>query len=135
MSTELKEKLERLRARRRGDRGVCTKLEKQAIELIGNPESDNLEKCKGIARQLEAKLKLLSEIDDEILNICDVNDIQREIEEAAEISDRILDAVRIIDKKTNAPEGKVSNANTKVSSASTNLDQSQESESTESTQL
>ena len=111
---------------------MCTKLEKQAIELIGNPESDNLEKCKGIARQLEAKLKLLSEIDDEILNICDVNDIQREIEEAAEISDRILDAVRVIDKKTNAPEGKVSNTNTKVSSASTNLDQSQESESTES---
>ena len=85
MSTESKEKLDRLRARRRGHRGVCTKLEKQAIELIGIPESDNLEKCKVIARQLEAKLKLLSEIDDEILNICNVEEIQHEIEEAAGI--------------------------------------------------
>ena len=123
MSTELREKLERLRARRRGHRGVCTKLEKQAIELIASPESDNLEKCKVIARQLEGKLKLLGEIDDEILNICDVEEIQHEIEEAAEISDRILEAVRIIDKKTKAVEGNVSNTNSKVSSPSTSLDQ------------
>ena len=64
---------------------MSTKLEKQAIELTENPESDNLEKGKVITKQLEAKLKLLSEIDDEILNICDVGDIQHEIEKAAEV--------------------------------------------------
>ena len=132
MSTELKEKLERLRARRRGHRGVSTKLEKQAIELIENPESNNLEKCKVITKQLEAKLKLLSEIDDEILNICDVGDIQHEIEEAAEISDRILDVIRMIGKKAKAVEGKFDNTSTKVSSPSTNLHQPNESGSIES---
>ena len=61
-----------------------------------------------------------------------VGDIQHEIEQAAEISDRILDAVRIIDKKTKASEGKVDNTNTKVSSPSTSLHQPNESESIES---
>jgi hypothetical protein len=54
---------------------MCRKLEKQAIELIENDKSNNLEKCKGIAKQLKAKLELLGEIDNEILNIWDVNDI------------------------------------------------------------
>ena len=65
--------------------GMCRKLEKQAIELIENDKSNNLEKCKGIAKQLKAKLELLGEIDNEILNIWDVNDIQQEIEEAAQM--------------------------------------------------
>jgi cell fate (sporulation/competence/biofilm development) regulator YmcA (YheA/YmcA/DUF963 family) len=64
---------------------MCRKLEKQAIELIENDKSNNLEKCKGIAKQLKAKLELLGEIDNEILNIWDVNDIQQEIEEAAQM--------------------------------------------------
>ena len=111
---------------------MSIKLEKQAIELIENPESDNLEKCKVITKQLEAKLKLLSEIGDEILNICDVCDTQHEIEEAAEISDRILDVIRMIGKKAKAVEGKFDNTSTKVSSPSTNLHQPNESESIES---
>ena len=127
MSTELKEKLERLRSRQPGHGGVSTNLEKLAVELIENPESDNLEKCKVITKQLEAKLKLLSEIDDEILNICDVGDIQHEIEEAAEVSDRISDVIRIIGKKAKAVEGKFDNTSTKVSSPSTNLHQPNES--------
>ena len=107
---------------------MSTKHEKQAIELIENPESDHLEKCKVIARQLEAILNLLSEIDDENLNTCDVDNIQHEIEEAAEISYKILDAVRKINKKTKATEGKVDNTNKKVSPPSTSLHQPNESE-------
>jgi hypothetical protein len=38
MADEVKKKLNRLRARRRGHRGVCTKLEKEATELLQIPE-------------------------------------------------------------------------------------------------
>lgn len=104
--TEPKEKLERLRARRGGHRGVCTKLEKEAIELTQTPEHDKIERCEVIAKQLEAKIKILNEIDEEILNICDVKEIQNEIEESAEVSDRILETIRIIEKHTKtAPKG------------------------------
>ena len=74
-------------------------------------------------RQLERKLKLLGEIDDEILDICYVEEIQHELEELAEIWNRILEAVRIIDKKTKAVEGNVRNTSRKVSSLGTGLDQ------------
>ena len=48
MSTESKEKLERLWARRRGHRGACTKLEKQAIELIARAQNDDFERYKNL---------------------------------------------------------------------------------------
>ena len=41
---------------------MCTKLEEQAIELIARAQNDDFERCKILARQLEAKLKLLNEI-------------------------------------------------------------------------
>ena len=122
-----------IQTRRISHRDVCTKLEKQAIELIANPESDNLQKMQGDCQTTRSKImKLLSEIDGEILNVCDVGDIQHEIEEAAAISDRILDAVRIIDKKTKATEGKVDSTKTRVSSPSTSLHQPDELQSIES---
>ena len=64
---------------------MCTKLEKEATELLQIPEGegDHIERSEVIALQLQEKLKLLSEIDEEILDICDVNDIQNEIEESA----------------------------------------------------
>jgi hypothetical protein len=40
MADEVKEKLNRVRARRRGHRGVCTKLEKEATELLQIPEGE-----------------------------------------------------------------------------------------------
>ena len=126
MSTESKEKLEQLRTRRRGHRGVCTKLEKQTIELIARAQTMVFERCKILVRQLEAKLNLLNEIDNKILNICEVADIQREIEESAEISDRILEAVRIIEKETKATEGRVSNPSINVSIPSLSSEQSTE---------
>ena len=110
---------------------MCTKLEKQTIELIARAQNDDFERCKVLARQLGAKLKLLNEIDGEILNICEVPDIQREIEESAEISDRILEAVRIIEKETKATEAKVSNTSINISIPSVNSEQSTEVETIE----
>jgi len=100
MSEEAKEKLVRLRARRRGHRGVCTKLEKEAIALLQIHEETCVERSEVIVGQLEEKLKVLNEIDEQILNLCEVNEIQTEIEESAEISDRILNTKRKLEKYT-----------------------------------
>ncbi|XP_046844784.1 uncharacterized protein LOC124438651 [Xenia sp. Carnegie-2017] len=70
-------KLERLRARRRGHRGVCTKFEKESVELLSQPPHDDLvDRSEIIAQQLQGKLKILRELDEEILNTCNVNEIQ-----------------------------------------------------------
>ena len=64
MSTkETKEKLNRLRARRGGHRGVSTKLMKEAMELLQTPEAENIERCEIIAAQLKEKVTLLTQID------------------------------------------------------------------------
>jgi flagellar biosynthesis/type III secretory pathway chaperone len=55
----VKEKLNRLRARRRGHRRVCTKLEKEATELLQIPdgEGDHIERSEVIAVQLQEIIK------------------------------------------------------------------------------
>ena len=55
-----------------------------------------------ITAQLKEKVTLLTQIDEEILNLCDVSEIGVEIEESAEISDRISETKRKIDKQTTA---------------------------------
>ena len=92
--TESKENLDRLRAKRGGHRGVCTKLAKEADELLHLPGDVDVGRCEIIRSLLEGKLKILSEIDEEILGLCDVKDIEQEIEESAEVVSRILTAKR-----------------------------------------
>jgi hypothetical protein len=92
----------------------------------------------------EAKLllynskKLLSEIDEEILDICDVNDIQNEIEESAEISDRISNTKRRIDKHTKSAKSAkvqdhINNMNVIVTNSNLTPSTSMEQESIENT--
>ena len=59
MADEVKEKLNRLRVRRRGHRGVCTKLKKEATELLQIPEGegDHIERSEVIALQLQEIIK------------------------------------------------------------------------------
>ena len=91
-----KENIERLRAKRGGYRGVCTKLVREAIELLDSTEVD-IERCEVIAEQLENRMKILDEINEEIISICEVADIEREIEDAAAVKDRILNTKRKIE--------------------------------------
>ena len=77
--TESKEKLNRLRTKRGGYRGVCTKLAKEADELLHLPGDVDVDRCEIIRSLLEEKLKILSEIDEEILGLCEVKDIEQEI--------------------------------------------------------
>ena len=100
--TEAKEKLDRLRAKRGGHRGVCTKLAKETDELLHLPGDIDVDRSEIIRSLLEAKLKILSEIDEEILGLCDVNDIEQEIDESAEVLARILNAKRKLERAVNS---------------------------------
>lgn len=112
MSKEIKEKFDRLRAKRGGHRGVCTKLEREAVELLRSSDLnvDIIERCEVIASQLEVKTKLLNEIDEEILGMSEVSEIENEIEESVVIADRILNTRQKIDKLKET-EGSVANTN------------------------
>ena len=91
--SKAKENLERLRARRGSHRGVCTKLQKEADELVlqdFNENDDTVNRCEIIQSMLEEKRRLLEKIDEEILALCDVKDIPAEIEEPADVVARIL---------------------------------------------
>ena len=100
--TEAKEKLDRLRAKGGGHRGVCTKLAKETDELLHLPGDIDVDRSEIIRSLLEAKLKILSEINEEILGLCDVNDIEQEIDESAEVLARILNAKRKLERAVNS---------------------------------
>ena len=65
--SEAKERLDRLRAKRGGHRGVCMKLAKEAKELAISPENGDISRCEIIKSLLEEKLKILNDINEEIL--------------------------------------------------------------------
>jgi hypothetical protein len=94
---ETKDKLDRLRAKRGGYRGVCTKLTKETEEIIHADEID-YDRCEVIRSLLEEKSKILMDIDEEILGICEIASIEYEIEESADVMGRILSAKRKLDK-------------------------------------
>ena len=65
---------------------MITKLEKEAIEHLQSTDID-IEQCKIISNQLEDKMKILNDINEEILGVCEVSEIGKEIEDAAIITD------------------------------------------------
>ena len=99
--SEAKENLERLRAKRGGHRGGCTKLQKETDELVLQAFDENDEivnRCEIIQGMLEEKRKLLERINKEILALCDIKDIPAEIEESAEVVTRLLKAMTKLGK-------------------------------------
>jgi DNA-binding transcriptional regulator GbsR (MarR family) len=92
--------LARKRAIRAGHRGVITKLTKEADYILSNEmqtegEEIQTDKIKVRLQTLEAmlreKLKVVKELDEQILGLCEETDISKEIEEADEIVARVLD--------------------------------------------
>ena len=61
---ETKEKLDRLRAKRGGHRGVCTKLTKETDEIVHATVID-YDRCEVIRALLEGKSKILNDIDED----------------------------------------------------------------------
>jgi hypothetical protein len=98
LEANIKEKFDRLRAKRGGHRGVCTKLAKEAEEVIQSQDEENISRSEVIHSLLSEKLKILNELDEEILGLCEIKDIEIEIEESSEIVARILNATKKIEK-------------------------------------
>ncbi len=87
------EKLKRLKAIRSGNRAVVTKYTKEAVELLNEEEKSvaTSERLSTISDLLSEKIGLLKQLDSQILDICDVADIVREIEETEEVYSRACD--------------------------------------------
>ena len=91
------EQLNRLKARRRGHRGVATKLIREATSLMeGELTATNVERIKSISKLLEEKSKLLKELDDDILNIIPTEDIEEEIIQNDEFNDNISETQKVM---------------------------------------
>ena len=84
---------ERLRAIRGGHRGVVTKLIKEVDELLATGETFTAEQRTLLQvkqQQLDSKLKVLDDIDKQILDKCETSQIEQEITEAEVVSAKIL---------------------------------------------
>ena len=87
------ENIERLKAKRRGHRVVTTKLIREANAIFENPDVSTLNhsRLKVINNLLAEKEKLLQEMDDQVLSVCKVEEIEKEIEDSDVIRSRILE--------------------------------------------
>ena len=77
---------------------MCTKLAKEAEGVIQSQDEENINRSEVIHSLLSEKLKILNELDEEILGLCEIKDIEIEIEESSEIVARILNATKKIEK-------------------------------------
>ena len=87
------EKWKRLKAIRSGNRAVVTKYTKEAVELLNEEENSvaTNERLSTISDLLSEKIGLLKQLDSQILDLCDVADIVREVEETEEVCSRACD--------------------------------------------
>lgn len=95
------ENLERLKAIRGAHRGVTTKLTQQADGIFEKESltSNDYERLFVINQQLETKLSTLNEYDQKILTVCEVANIENEIEESQRAVEKIMESKRKIDLK------------------------------------
>ena len=87
--------LDRLKARRRGHRGVATKYVQEAKALFEGESRDDstFRRVRTLQNSLEEKLALLKRLDEKILQVCPTDDIEGEILEADETNNRILTVI------------------------------------------
>ena len=93
------ESLKRLRITRRGNRATATKLERQAWGLMKDrrPESsvedteELVTKLSAILKTLKVKQDDLVKLDEEILQRCNVDHIEKEVDQANDVSSRIIE--------------------------------------------
>ena len=121
-------KCERSKAVRRAHRGVITKLIREVDEIIGGDSTTDeaLARLKVIYKQLGGKLTFLSKIDEEISLLCELDDIEREVEESEATTAKIIECKRRIDDnlRTNSnihPSSPIHSEASAVSSGRTRL--------------
>ena len=121
------DELERLRAIRRGHHGVTAKIVKEVDELLATGESlesEQLSRLHVKLQQLDEKLKLLSDIDNEILSKCNVDAIEQEINESKSVTDKMMSCKqRIQEAIKGSPETAVTTAIVPPVTATNSLNQ------------
>ena len=73
--TENKDKLARIKAVRAGNRGVITKLSKEAEWILKEDDVDK-GRLQTISGLLDEKLRLIKELDSQVLDLCELKDIE-----------------------------------------------------------
>ena len=91
--------IERKRAIRKANRGVITKYINEVNELLHQEETDR-DRLITIQGLLGEKREYIKRLDSEILEICEIKDIDKEITESEEINTRVLDINKKIHKAT-----------------------------------
>ena len=89
------EKLERLKLKRRGQRGTVMKNRQEATSLL---EADTIEpsllRClKTIQGLLEEKRAILRALDEEIIESCELTDVEQETVDSEEVSELIVECI------------------------------------------
>lgn len=84
--------MDRLRAIRQGHRGVVTKATKEVDELLSEERTsrESFDCLNVFLQQLDNKMHVLRDIDQEILTLCLVEEIEREIEESETVVAKTL---------------------------------------------
>ncbi len=127
--SEANQDLKRVRAIRSGNRAVVTKYTKEAIELLKQGDTTNKDRLSTVANLLNDKIRRLKELDAQILGLCEIDDIEREIEETEEMFSRVSDVTREINKFTSGIDKINSESVTmvqKISGQNTNSNMSEE---------
>ena len=95
----MSETIERKRAIRSANRGVLTKYMKESIEhMNGDIDQSILDRLTTLDKLLNEKLALVKKLDDEILEECDIKDIEKDMEESEEITSRVYESKNKIEK-------------------------------------
>ena len=81
--------LERLRVIREGHRRYVSKLDQEFTEMLQSEDKD-YERLNVMRQLLDGKQESLSEMDQEILSLCEVTTIDKEIEESEEFTASII---------------------------------------------
>ena len=89
-SEEKKERLTRLRAIRGTQCSIVTKNVSKVNDIVDDEaftfsSNEQVQQVEVIGRLLETKLKTLEELDQEVLSLCNVDEIPQEIEESEKL--------------------------------------------------
>ena len=94
--------INRLKAIRRGNRSVVTKLSNEALEYLNTEDElaeTKLSRPETIDNQLQTKLNVLEELNQQLLSVRKIETIEQEIEDSEDILAKILDCRKRIDNK------------------------------------
>ena len=94
------EKLARLKATRKSHRGGLNRYMNEANAIADNTRTDEsqLQRLQILKTQIEQKSNSLSKVDGDILQICDVTDIEKEVDETEAISLKLTELMAKIEK-------------------------------------